>query len=153
MSAEARLALVNHPNLLLRSASQRADLLNEGPDGTTTTLIAFLTDLCIEKGHFFEATAIRSDHSDDSELGAHAHRSSPGDAIDGWFNSEPKLGAYLDQGDPRFLAGLRDAALDQYEYQCGLGGAALTQADIAAAGPHEFADNGSDHVHFGAVLS
>ncbi len=145
MSAVARAALVAHPSLLLRTAVQKSDLLDV--DLTQTELIAYLLYM-VDHGHVLEVTAVRTDHDNDACLGRHSHAN--GFAIDCWFNASKTLGDYLDQGDPRFIAALEDAAKCPWNYQVGLGGAADAPADWAAAGPTVFEDNGEDHVHLGA---
>lgn len=145
MSVEARQTLVAHPNTIFRSDTQRQDLLD--PNKTQTYLIALLTYL-VEKGHVILFTAIRSDHHDDSTLGVHCHAN--GYCADVWPLASTNATDYIDAGDSRFEAFLRDAATSVALYQIGLAGSAATQVNFAAAGPTAFQDSGADHIHLGA---
>lgn len=148
MSQETRNALVASPNLFFQDESQRSDLLDETK--TQTYLVAFLAS--ITEKWAFELTAVNSDHHDDTHLnptppytGTHAH----GWSADGWPLASQKAGDYLDAGDTRFQEFLRDCAQTQYLYQIGLAGTAYTEANVTAAGPTVFQDDGADHVHLG----
>ena len=145
MSVEARLALVASPRTFFQNDTQRADL--DDPATTQTGLIALLTEL-VAKGHNIEFTAIKSDHHDDSNLGEHCHFN--GYCADLWPLASETAGDYLDAGDPRFAAFLRDVDASQWTYQIGLAGTAWTSANAVAAGDSVFHDDGADHVHIGA---
>jgi hypothetical protein len=145
MSVEARLALVASPRTFFQNDTQRADL--DDPATTQTGLIALLTEL-VAKGHNIEFTAIKSDHHDDSNLGEHCHFN--GYCADLWPLASETGGNYLDAGDPRFAAFLRDVDASQWTYQIGLAGTAWTSANAVAAGDSVFHDDGADHVHIGA---
>ena len=146
MSLEARQGLVDHPHTFFQAQSQRDDLLD--PNKTQTGLIALLLDL-VGKGHIIEFTAVRSDHHDDSGLGLHCH--AYGYAADCWPLASATAGDYLDAGDARFQAFLKDAAASSWLYQIGLAGSAAIQVNFAAAGRSAFDDDGADHVHLGAT--
>lgn len=146
MSLEARQALVHHPNTIFNAQSQRDDLLD--PAKTQTDLIALLTDLCINKGHIFQFTAIKSDHHNDSYLGEHCHFN--GFCADGWPLASHTAGDYLDANDSRFHQFCHDAGFDPFDHQVGLAGSAYTHDNVVAAGSGVFHDDGADHVHLGA---
>jgi len=146
MSQEARDQLVASANTVFQDDSQRADL--KSPALTQTDLIALLIDLCETKEHAVEFTAIKSDHHDDRNLGEHCHYN--GWCADLWPLASTTAGDYLDAGDPRFQAFLRDVAAAPHLYQIGLAGSAWTEDNVAAAGDSVFQDDGGDHVHVGA---
>jgi hypothetical protein len=143
VSQQARDALV--AKLVFQDDTQASDL--ENVNLTQTQLIALLTDLT-NKGWHIEITAVRSDHSDDSALGFHCH--AHGFCADLWPLASAEAGDYLDATDPRFQSFLKDAAASSWLYQIGLAGSAYTDANVAAAGPTAFQDDGADHVHLGA---
>ena len=146
MSLEARQALVASPNTFFQAASQRTDL--ENPATTQTGLIALLTEL-VAKGHCIEFTAIKTDHHDDSALGERCHFN--GYCADLWPLASATAGDYLDAGDPRFQAFLRDVSASTWLYQVGLAGSAWTSGNAVAAGDTVFHDDGADHIHCGAT--
>jgi len=139
MSIGARIALVRPGGgLVFQAASQRTDLIN--PLMTQTQMIAGLQWL-VAKGHVFELTAARFDHHDDHGLGiapVYAGTHARGWAVD-----------YLDAGDARFQAFLRDARLMPYLMQIGLTSDCYTPANIAAGGATVYLDDGGPHVHLG----
>ena len=139
MSQEARDALVASPNTFFQNESQRTDLQN--PALTQTWLIALLTDL-VAKDHIIEFTAVKSDHHDDSALGEHCHFN--GYCADLWPLASKTAGDYLDAGDPRFQAFLRDVDASTWTYQIGLAGTAWTSENAVAAGDAVFHDDGAD---------
>jgi hypothetical protein len=143
MSQQARNALVSE--LVFQDATQSSDL--ENVDLTQTQLIALLLDLT-NKGWNIEITAVRTDHSDDRSLGLHCHAN--GYCADLWPLASSAPQDYLDAGDPRFQQFLSDAAASPWLYQIGLAGSAYTPANVTAAGPTVFQDDGADHVHLGA---
>ena len=145
MSQEARDALVASPQTFFQADSQRTDLENEAI--TQTGLIALLSELVL-KGWAIEFTAIKTDHHDDSNLGLHCHFN--GYCADLWPLASKTAGDYLDAGDPRFQAFLRDVDASSWTYQIGLAGTAWTSANAVAAGDAVFHDDGEDHVHVGA---
>lgn len=145
MSLQARAGLVNHPNTVFQSDSQKTDLLDERI--TQTDLIAFLLEL-VNKGHILEFTAIKSDHHDDSDLGEHCHYY--GWCADVWPLDKCVAGAYLDPDDNRFQRFLADAAASKWVHQIGLAGSAWQPLNQLAAGNSVFHDGGEDHVHLGA---
>lgn len=144
MSLETREALINSGHLFPQNPSQFNDLLDDTK--TQTTLIAFLQHM-VEGGFYIELTSVKSDHSDDSDLGEFCHFN--GFCVDCWPLNTPKAGDYMDENIPRFQSFLEYAAKAPYFYQTGLGGAADTPANRIAAGPTVFNDNDEDHVHFG----
>lgn len=146
VSLETRAVLVRHPKLILRSDSQRTDLLS--PTLTQSYLVAFLLEL-LDLGHYIEVTAVRSDHGDDSDLGEHCHAN--GYCADVWFNNSAQRGDYLSAADSRFVSALFDARHSNYLYQIGLAGSANNAGNRLAAGPTMFIDDGADHVHLGAL--
>ena len=146
MSQEARTALVASPNTIFQDDTQRADL--DDDQVTQTGLIALLTEL-VGKGHILEFTAIKTDHHDDSNLGLHCHFN--GYCADLWPLASATAGDYLDAGDPRFQAFLKDVDDSIWTYQIGLAGTAWTSANAVAAGDAVFHDDGADHVHIGAT--
>lgn len=143
MSLEARHSLVNR--LVFQRESQRDDLLNMNL--TQTQLIALLLDL-VNEGHHIEITAVRSDHSDDAYLGFHCH--AHGFCADLWPLASSTPGDYLDASDSRFAKFLHDAAQSEWLHQVGLAGSSWSQANVDAAGPTVFHDDGADHIHLGA---
>lgn len=143
MSIQAREQLVAAS--FFQRDSERTDLLD--PNMTNTGLIALLLDV-VNAGHILEFTAVRSDHSDDSGLGFHCH--AHGFCADLWPLNSPEAGDYMDATSPYFAAFLRDVAKSTWLYQIGLAGSAYTTANVAAAGPTVFHDDGADHVHLGA---
>lgn len=145
MSIEARKALVASPKTFFQDNTQQADL--DDPDVTQTGLIALLSELVL-KGWAIEFTAIKSDHHDDSNLGEHSHFN--GYCADLWPLASETAGDYLDAGDPRFQAFLRDLDASSWTYQIGLAGSAWTSANAVAAGGSAFHDDGADHIHVGA---
>lgn len=150
MSLIARAQLVRPGGgLVFQAASQRLDLLN--PLVIQTQTIAGLQWL-VAKGHVFELTAARSDHHDDSGLGlapGYVGTHARGWAVDGWPLASKKAGDYLDVGDARFQAFLRDARLMPYLMQIGLTSDCYTPANIAAGGATVYLDDGGPHVHLG----
>jgi hypothetical protein len=146
MSQAARDALIASPLTFFQDDTQRADL--DDVDTTQTGLIALLSEL-VAKGHALEFTAVKTDHHDDSALGEHCHFN--GYCADLWPLASATAGDYLDAGDPRFQAFLRDVAASRYLYQVGLAGTAWTSANAVAAGGTVFHDDGADHVHLGAT--
>lgn len=149
MSIQARQALVASPNTIFQKQSQRDDLLS--PETTQTGLIALLSEL-VDKGHIIEFTAIKSDHHNDSDLNPtppHEGTHFGGFAADCWPLASTRPGDYLDAGDGRFQAFLRDCASAAYLFQIGLAGSALAAVNRQAAGPTCFPDDGGDHVHIG----
>jgi hypothetical protein len=146
MSQAARDALIASPLTFFQDDTQRADL--DDVDTTQTGLIALLSEL-VAKGHAIEFTAVKTDHRDDSALGEHCHFN--GYCADLWPLASATAGDYLDAGDPRFQAFLRDVATSPYLYQVGLAGTAWTSANAVAAGGTVFHDDGADHVHLGAT--
>jgi hypothetical protein len=144
VSQQARNDLVNR--LVFQSGTERGDLLD--PNRTQTQLVALLLDLAKNKGWHIEITAVRTDHHNDSALGLHCHAN--GYAADCWPLASATPGNYLDASDDRFRRFLQDAASSAWIFQIGLAGSAYTSANMAAAGPTAFQDDGADHVHLGA---
>lgn len=120
----------------------RTDLLDDGI--TCLPLIQHL-DFVLNGGFDLELTMVKTGHHDD---GPHGHFG--GYAADGWPLIDRTNGDWLDQNDPKFQAFLERAASSPYLRQTGLAGAAYTAANMKAAGPTAFEDNGEDHVHLGA---
>lgn len=145
MSQEARAALVASPHTFFQNDTQRADL--DDIHVTQTGLIALLTEI-VGKGHILEFTAIKTDHHDDSNLGEHCHFN--GYCADLWPLASETASDYMDAGDPRFQAFLKDVDASQWTYQIGLAGSAWTSANAVAAGDSVFHDGGFDHVHLSA---
>jgi hypothetical protein len=153
VSIEARKGLVNSPNTIFRTNTQREDLLDTTK--TNTNLIALLGNV-IAKGHIIEFTAIHSDHHDDSALapgplhvGTHQGGTLGGYAADCWPLASQKQGDFLDSSDPRFISFCHDVGFDPFELQRGLAGSAFTHDAVVAAGSGVFHDDGGDHVHIG----
>lgn len=145
-----RLSLTRSPLTIFQRDSQRDDLLDISK--TQTYLIELLSHM-VMMGWAMEFTAICSDHHDDSALapgpdhiGTHAR----GWAADCWPLRTAVAGDYLDPADPRFQRFLADLANAPALKQIGLAGGAQTSANVAAAGPTVFDDDGADHIHIGA---
>ncbi len=151
MSIGARIALVRPGGgLVFQAASQRTDLIN--PLMTQTQMIAGLQWL-VAKGHILAVTAVRSDHHDDSYLspdgvGTHAR----GYAIDCWPLQSKKMGDWVPVAGPEIETFLRDARLMPYIMQIGLTADCYSSANIAAAGPSVYLDDGGPHAHLGFRL-
>lgn len=143
MSIQARAELCS--KLFFQDDTQKSDLMD--PSLTQTQLIALLLGL-VDSGWNIEITAVRTDHGPDGYLGLHSHQN--GYAVDCWPLATPRSGDYYDAGSPHFADFLSDAAKSAWLQQIGLGGSAFTPANMAAAGPTAFEDNGQDHVHLGA---
>ena len=122
----------------------KADILDSAY--TTDALVEHLTFI-LDGGFFLRLTAVNRDHDFDGNLGPHCHNPC-GFAADGY--PADSSGEYLDEEDPRFARMLERASISPWLHQTGLGGAANTSANRAAAGPTVFADGDADHVHFGA---
>lgn len=142
MSVAARRTLV--ARLRFQDAQAPADLLSTSE--TQTQLIALLLELT--QAYALEITSVRTDHDNDGALGLHTHAN--GYCADLWPLNTDVAGDYMDANDPRFAAFLRAAAASPWLWQIGLGGSAYTGANMDAAGPTAFHDNGQDHVHLGA---
>jgi len=142
MSIQAREQLCDR--LIFQRDSQRSDLMD--PDMTNTDLIALMLD--VTKNVYWEVTAVRSDHHDDSGLGLHSHAN--GYCLDGWPLNSKTAGDYMDPDSLSFEAALRFARNSSWLYQIGLAGTADTEPNREAAGPTVFSDSGADHVHLGA---
>ena len=150
MSQQARDDLVNSGKLVFQDASQKSDLENTAL--TQTQLIALLQYLCVTKGHHIEITACRSDHHDDSDLAPtppHLGTHAGGWAVDCWPLTDGTPGSYIDPSTQAFRDFLSDVKRAPYLLQIGLGGAADTEANRAAAGDTVFSDDGADHIHCG----
>lgn len=146
MSIALRKWVANHPHLFFQNPSQKADLLDEKK--TQSVTIALLQDL-LNKQHYIELTAVKTDHHDDSGLGLHCHFN--GYCFDGWFLNTPKAGDYAAVDSAVMIAGLHDAGADDHKYQIGETPDAYTHAEIVAAGTvGVFKDGGGSHIHFGA---
>jgi hypothetical protein len=144
MSLAARASLCNR--LIFQNDSQRTDLLN--PDKTQTQLIALLIGL-LDRGHYLEITAVRTDHSDDSALGLHCHAN--GYAADCWPLASATAADYLDASTQAFRSFLEDVSDSAWLFQVGLvGDGADSAANFAAAGRTAFQDDGGPHIHLGA---
>jgi hypothetical protein len=143
MSLQARAALVK--KLIFQNPSQRDDLLD--PAKTQTDLIALLAFLTT---YFpIEITSVRSDHRDDSALGLHCHAN--GYCADLWPLVRLEAGAYIDVNAPQMRTFLSMAAAHRNHFQTGLTADAYTPANIRAAGPTVFEDDGASHIHLGAT--
>ena len=151
MSQEQRDALVASGALFFQDGTQSTDLQNV--DFTQTELIAALCFLVFERGWPIEITAVRTDHRDDSDLGAppsyfgtHAH----GWAVDCWPLNTRTAGDYIDATVGRFQRFLGDVAEAPFHKQTGLvGDGADSAVNFAAAGPTAFQDDGGPHIHLG----
>jgi hypothetical protein len=158
MSAQVREALVASPRTVFQTElAMHRDLLDPTDGGTRTELIALLAHLVFDKQWAIEFTAIRTGHHDDTGLNPtppHAGTHAAGWAVDCWPLASTTPGDYLDAGDERFRAFLRDVAQAPYHMQTGLVGDGADSAEnFAAAGPTAFQDDGSPHVHIGAQPS
>lgn len=140
-----RQELVDSDHLFFQKNSQKSDLLN--PAITQQCLIDHLSYI-ISKGFHIEITAVKSDHSDDADLGYHCHFN--GFCADCWPLTGPQAGQYLDQSDPFFQKFLETVASSINNYQIGLTPDAYTESNIKAAGPTLFEDSGDSHVHLGS---
>jgi hypothetical protein len=130
--------------LVFQDATQKSDLLDLNI--TNSGLIAMLHYLTCVLAYHFEVTAVKDDHHNDGD-GPGLHWS--GNACDGWPLNSGKPGDYMDQTAPSFQRFLQDVANGPYYYDTGLGGSAYTSANMKAAGPAAFKDDGQDHVHIG----
>lgn len=140
MSTQARAALVARCQFLDEGA--KADLLN--PDVTQTWLIAALLDIAPVL-----VTSVRTDHGDDSTLGAHGH--AHGWAADIWCVSSETIVCLITR-----------IARSHHIWTVGLGGAARPFLDARSAPapcawswPDDvrfalFLDNSTDHIHIQA---
>jgi hypothetical protein len=122
-----------------------ADL--DDPNKTDTYVIAALQDLQQRQKHRILITAVRSDHDDDSCLGADAHAF--GKSVDLWHAD------WATVGDDKIVDVITALLNNPYVWSVGLGGSAaqyLQKFQALAAKIDSrlivFQDNGSDHVHF-----
>jgi hypothetical protein len=122
-----------------------ADL--DDPDKTDTFVIAALLDLQQRQKHRILITAVRSDHSDDSCLGADAHAF--GKSVDCYHAD------WATVGDDKIVDVITALIYNPYVWSIGLGGfpAQYLQRfqELAAKVDDRiivFQDNGEDHVHF-----
>ena len=143
MSMQARVQLCER--LVFTAPTQRTDLLDFNL--TNTDLIALL-QTATDHGEVLGITAVRTDHSDDSALGFYCH--AHGFCADLWPMNSRTPGDWMDANDPRFAQWLQRVAASLYLHQIGLAGTAWTQANVDAAGPTVFHDDGADHVHLSA---
>ena len=150
MSAQARLRLVNA--CVIRDLSSITDLLNEDPlTGTNTDLIALLLDAVAaakQLSAYVLLTSVRTDHSDDSALGAHSH--AHGYCADTWLLATKNDGDYIDASAPIFGSWLAAIRRSPWLYQIGLAGSAATSVNLSICAPYGFTDDGDDHVHLSA---
>jgi hypothetical protein len=143
VSIAARAALCKA--LFFQADSQRSDLMD--PTVTKTELVALLLGLT-DLGWHIEITSVKTDHSDDSNLGLYCHAN--GYAADLWPLLTAQAGDYLDAGSSAFTKFLADLRASPWLYQIGLGGSAWSPGNAYTAGPSAFRDDGEDHVHVGA---
>ena len=142
-----RQELVASPHIVFQDDTQKSDLLNPGT--TQDCLIALLSEV-VAWGFHLEITAVKTDHHDDSGLGLHCHFN--GYCVDLWPLVDATPGNYVDAGTETFRVFLDRCHACAHLYQIGLGGSAYTAANLAAAGPTGFQDDGLDHVHLGAKV-
>jgi hypothetical protein len=145
MSEKAREALVNSGRLIFTDGTQKTDLLD--PTKTQTELIAFLVHLT--QYGWFQVTAVRTDHSDDSALGVDCHAN--GYCIDGWPLETESPGDFLDPDSDLFTGFLKKALGSPFLLNIGLGGSAYTEKNMVTLAGYGFQDDGQDHVHLGTV--
>ena len=137
--------------LVFQRDSQRADLMETTPGlGAQTTLISCCLYL-VAKGHKIEVTAVKSDHSNDSNLGYHCHYN--GFCMDCWPLNSMTPGDYVDPGTHAFRQFLVDLTTAPFILQVGLAGTAFTQVNMERLGAYGFPDSGADHIHIGTSYS
>lgn len=143
-----RQELVNSANVLFQDDTQRSDLLD--PSKTQDNLVKALWYLT--RADFVMITAVKTDHSDDSDLGTHCHFN--GYCVDLWpvyiSDTLHKWSYYPPTGLTPFLQRM---ASTPYVVEIGLAGSAYIQANITAAQHGRvldvFHDDGADHIHMG----
>jgi len=140
-----RQQLLDSGHLVFQNDTQSSDLLD--PAITQNALIELLSEV-VGGGYHLEITAVKTDHHDDSALGLHSHFN--GYCVDCWPLSDATPGNYVDAGTLTFQGFLAFCAGLPNLYQIGLGGSADTDANLKAAGPTSFVDDGEDHVHLGS---
>lgn len=114
-----------------------------------TNMIQLLHDILFVFKAPFLVTAIKTDHHDDSCLGAHSHFA--GKCIDGWFLSGLGPTDYMMPDDASFAIWLKQIAHHPLTYSIGLGGSAYTPPLRLACAPIGFEDSGEDHIHLAVV--
>jgi hypothetical protein len=133
--------------LFYQNSTQKSDILD--PNKTQTQLISMFEEL-IKKGYWITITALRSDHHDDSGLGTpplYCGTHARGWAADLWVNNTAKSGDWVDQSTHLFRQFLIDVAKCKFYFQTGLTPDCYTQANIVAAGPGVYLDDGGSHIH------
>jgi hypothetical protein len=148
MSLEVRQRLAAHV-IFQNPDVQRYQLTEIDPSTGEFVLSTWLIEAMDEMqglGIFFEVTSLRDDHRDDSCLGPDNHNPA-GRAMDFWFLSDNRPGAYLMASDPRFGRWLKLLPTLSHVSGIGLGGSADEPDLLHLLGSLGFSDNRSDHIH------